>query len=83
MKACSYDEGSFVNERDGGGYVPSSNGSSAGELFYFGVPYQAVGEQEIRIVSWDNTNTVTLERYSAGRWVMMNTWNLNHFQPLI
>lgn len=71
----------FVNERDGGGYVPSSNGSSAGELFYFGVPYQAVGEQEIRIVSWDNTNTVTLERYSAGTWVMMNTWNLNHFQP--
>jgi len=24
----------YVNERDGGGYVPSSNGSSAGELFY-------------------------------------------------
>ncbi len=71
----------FVNERDGGGYVPSSNGSSAGELFYFGVPYQAVGEQEIRIVSWDNTNTVTLERYSAGTWITMNTWNLNHFQP--
>jgi hypothetical protein len=71
----------FVNERDGGGYVPSSNGSSAGELFYFGVPYQAVGEQEIRIVSWDNTNAVTLERYSAGTWITMNTWNLNHFQP--
>ncbi|MBL7935936.1 MAG: HYR domain-containing protein [Bacteroidia bacterium] len=71
----------YVNERDGGGYVPSSNGSSAGELFYFGVPYQAVGEQEIRIVSWDNTNAVTLERYSAGTWITMNTWNLNHFQP--
>ena len=28
----------YVNERDGGGYVPSSNGSSAGDLFYFGVP---------------------------------------------
>ena len=62
-------------------YVPASNGSSAGELFYFGVPYQSIGEQEIRIVSWDNTNAVTLERYSAGTWITMNTWNLNHFQP--
>lgn len=53
----------FGNERDGGGYVPTSNGSSSGELMYFAVPYQSGGEQEIRIVSWDNTNTVKLDRF--------------------
>jgi len=71
----------LVNERDGGGYVPSANGSSSGELFYFGVPYQAVGEQEIRIVSWDNTNAVKLERFSNGSWITMKDWTLNRFQP--
>ncbi len=61
------------NSRDGGGYVPAENGSSAGELFYFAVPYQSGGEQEIRLVSWDQNNTVTLERYSKGNWVNMMT----------
>jgi hypothetical protein len=67
----------FGNERDGGGNVPSSNGSSAGELFYFGVPYQSGGEQEIRVVSWDDANTVTLERYNNGTWVKLKSWSLN------
>jgi len=67
----------YGNERDGGGNVPSSNGSSSGELFYFGVPYQSTGEQEIRIVSWDNNNSVTLERYNNGTWVKLKTWSLN------
>lgn len=69
------------NSRDGGGYVPSANGSGSGELFYFAVPYQSGGEQEIRIVSWDNANTVQLSRYSNGTWVNMNNWNLNVLQP--
>ena len=59
------------NARDGGGYVPAANGSSSGELFYFAVPYQGGGEQEIRIVSWDENNAVTLERYANGYWVNM------------
>lgn len=67
----------FGNERDGGGNVPSSNGSSSGDLFYFAVPYQSGGEQEIRIVSWDDSNNVTLERYNNGTWVSLKTWNLN------
>jgi hypothetical protein len=67
----------FGNERDGGGNVPSSNGSSAGDLFYFAVPYQSSGEQEIRVVSWDDSNAIKLERYSAGSWVTVKTWNLN------
>ncbi|MFN8436385.1 MAG: FG-GAP-like repeat-containing protein [Cytophagales bacterium] len=71
----------YGNERDGGGYVPSSNGSSSGELFYFGVPYQATGEQEIRVVSWNNANNVILERYNAGTWVQMKSWTLNNGSP--
>lgn len=67
----------FGNERDGGGYVPTSNGSSSGELMYFAVPYQAGGEQEIRIVSWDNTNTVKLDRFLNGNWVPVQTFSLN------
>ncbi len=67
----------YQNERDGGGYVPSSNGSCSGELFYFGVPYQATGEQEIRVVSWDNANAVKLERYSNGSWVAMSNWTMD------
>jgi uncharacterized repeat protein (TIGR01451 family) len=68
----------FGNERDGGGYVPSSNGSSAGNLFYFGVPFQSgtSGEQEIRVVSLDASNVVTLERYSSGTWTAVKTWSL-------
>ena len=67
--------------RDGGGYVPSSNGSSSGELFYFAVPYQADGEQEIRVVSWDDNNNVILERYDKGRWINVTSWNLNRKKP--
>ncbi|MCU0322397.1 MAG: CRTAC1 family protein [Chitinophagaceae bacterium] len=67
----------FGNERDGGGYVPTSNGSSSGELMYFGVPYQAAGEQEIRIVSWDDANAVKLERYSNGNWITVKDFSLN------
>ncbi|WP_116106300.1 CRTAC1 family protein [Lewinella sp. IMCC34191] len=69
------------NARDGGGYVPDSTGSSVGELFYFAVPYQADGEQEIRIVSWDDNNPVTLDRYENGSWIPMGAWNLDQFQP--
>ncbi|MEN7549283.1 FG-GAP-like repeat-containing protein [Rapidithrix thailandica] len=65
------------NARDGGGYVPSSTGGSSGELFYFSVPYQAGGEQEIRIVSIDDDNDVYLERYSNGNWVALKNWTLD------
>lgn len=67
----------FGNERDGGGYVPTSNGSSSGQLMYFAVPYQAAGEQEIRIVSWDDANTVQLDRFVNGSWVAVKNFTLN------
>lgn len=63
------------NERDGGGYVPSSNGSSSGSLFYFTVPYQSSGEQEIRIVSWDSDNNVLLERYNGSSWSSVKSYS--------
>jgi uncharacterized repeat protein (TIGR01451 family) len=67
------------NSRDGGAYVPSSNGSASGELFYFAVPYQSTGEQEIRIDSWDDANAVQLSRFENGNWVIMKSWNLNKY----
>lgn len=66
----------WKNSRDGGGYAPSANGSSSGELFYFAVPFQANEEQEIRIVSWDDANQVNLSRYSNGSWISMKNWNI-------
>lgn len=69
------------NSRDGGAYVPSSNGSGSGNLFYFAVPYQVTGEQEIRIISWDDQNQVRLERFSRGSWIPMADWQLNAMQP--
>lgn len=81
-KDVSVQYGSLLqNSRDGGAYVPSSNGSGSGDLFYFAVPYQAQGEQEIRIISWDNNNQVKLERYSNGSWIEMQNWNLNAMEP--
>lgn len=72
------------NERDGGGYVPTSNGSSSGALAYFAVPYQSgtSGEQEIRIVSWDDNNAITLERYSGGTWVAVKSWTVNRLKAV-
>jgi uncharacterized repeat protein (TIGR01451 family) len=70
----------FGNERDGGGYVPSSNGSSSGQLLYFGVPYQSGGEQEIRMASWDAGNEVILERYGNGTWIEVKRMVLGRMQ---
>jgi len=71
----------YGDERDGGGYVPTSNGSASGELMYFGVPYQVAGEQEIRIVSWDDGNQVQLSRFSNGSWVPVQSYNLDRLKP--
>jgi len=72
----------FKNERDGGGYVPSSNGSSSGSEFYFSVPYQRSGEQEIRIVSWEDSTAVYLEAYNHGTqiWDSLKSWQLSELQ---
>jgi uncharacterized repeat protein (TIGR01451 family) len=73
----------FGNERDGGGYVPSDNGSSSGDLFYFTVHTQSTREQEIRIVSWDAANVVKLDYFNNtnNTWVNLSTWTLNALKP--
>ena len=69
------------NAKDGGGYVPSNNGSSSGELFYFTVHTQAAKEQEVRVVSWDTLNNVTLDYYDNGTWTNITSWSLNNLEP--
>ena len=70
----------WQNARDGGGYVPGASGGSADELFYFTVPFQTQYEQEIRIVSLHNTNSVSLERYDNGQWIELKNWALDEMQ---
>ncbi|MFK7949171.1 MAG: hypothetical protein AB8G11_16390, partial [Saprospiraceae bacterium] len=69
------------NARDGGGYVPSDNGSSSGDLFYFTVHTQASREQEVRIVSWDASNNVSLDYYDNGNWINIDSWTLDDLDP--
>ncbi|MDX2003158.1 MAG: T9SS type A sorting domain-containing protein [Chitinophagales bacterium] len=62
-------------EHDGGGYVPSMNGSSAGSLFYFPIPHQDDHQQEIRIVSWTDGTDIYVERFENGFWAPINTFS--------
>jgi hypothetical protein len=63
----------FGGQRDGLGYVLSSNGSASGKLFYFGMSYNFADDiqQEIRIVSLSNSNMISLSRYESGSWVTL------------
>lgn len=58
--------------RDGASFVPSSNGSSVGDLFYFAVVCNPGmrKEQELRILSADANTTVRLDGFNvaAGTW---------------
>jgi hypothetical protein len=64
----------FTDERDGGGYVPSANGTCAGSLFYLTAPFQDSAQQEIRMHSWSNNNNILLERYNAGQWFTVQSF---------
>ncbi len=68
------------NERDGGGFVPGSNGYSSGSLFYFTVPFQLEHEQEIRIVSFNDDNHVYLDYFDNGSWINLDSWTLNSYE---
>ncbi|MBL4634431.1 MAG: hypothetical protein JKY56_11195, partial [Kofleriaceae bacterium] len=58
--------------RDGGGFVPSSNGTSIGHLFFFAIPHNPgnASEKELRVVCYDDNTTVAL--YGANSFD--NTW---------
>ncbi len=56
------------NARDGGGYVPSENGTTVGEHFYFPVfsnPW-STHEREIRIVVGDEAAEVTVRGWNSS-----------------
>lgn len=66
------------NMRDGGGYVPSENGTVAGALFYFFLPGEP-NKKELRIVSFQDNNTIRLYGYNQS-WRLVNEWTLNSYQ---
>jgi hypothetical protein len=66
------------NMRDGGGYVPSQNGSVAGSLFYFFLPGESA-RKELRIVSYQSSNRVDLYGYGAG-WQPVQNWTLGSYE---
>ena len=72
--------------RDGGGFVPSANGSTVGDDYLFTVPHDAgrVQEQEIRVVAFDTGVTVTLEGWDeqVGDFQTISTTTLGRFQHL-
>ena len=58
------------NSRDGGGYVPSEEGYTAGRHFYFIIPNQnRLNERELRIVAYENGANVLVKRWSGSAWV--------------
>lgn len=71
--------------RDGGGFVPASNGSAAGDLFYFRIPHDRgrQGEKELRVVAYDSTEVV-LDGWSAdsGAWTEIDRATLQALQHL-
>lgn len=68
----------YVSARDGGSYVPGSTGSCLGTSFTFAIPNENDGEQEVRIMSYNNNVVATLQRInSSGSWVTLGTYNLN------
>ncbi|MEM9073670.1 MAG: hypothetical protein AAGE52_34590 [Myxococcota bacterium] len=58
--------GNRNNARDGGGYVPSEDGTTVGEHFFFPVPVnpRANHEREIRVVAGDRPATVVLNGWN-------------------
>jgi hypothetical protein len=66
------------NFRDGGGYVPSQNGSVAGSLFYFFLPGE-FARKELRIVSYQNNARVDLYGYGTG-WQPVKSWTLSSYE---
>ncbi len=65
------------NARDGGGFVPGIKGSSVDSLFYFAIPADYAGEQELRMVSFNNNVTLNLDYLNGNNWTSLGTYNLN------
>lgn len=64
--------------RDGGGFVPSANGSAVGDLFYFCVPGEP-DKKEIRILSFENNAEIRLFGWKE-RWNLIQVFTLNQLE---
>ncbi|MDK2972684.1 MAG: hypothetical protein PWP23_2439 [Candidatus Sumerlaeota bacterium] len=72
--------GSLVgNARDGMAFVPSRNGSSTGELFYFMIPADYGGERELRLIAYEDGTVATFEGWDedAQEWVTVTTFQVD------
>jgi LruC domain-containing protein len=69
------------NARDGGGFVPSSNGFSSGSLFYFYIPRDYGNERELRIISFNDENLVEFSGWNKDQkiWELINTYSMDAF----
>ncbi|MBS1494696.1 MAG: LruC domain-containing protein [Bacteroidetes bacterium] len=65
------------NARDGGGFVPGIKGSSVDSLFYFAIPADNTGEQELRMVSFNDNVTLNLDYLNGSTWTSLGVYNLN------
>ncbi|MGB0384795.1 MAG: FG-GAP-like repeat-containing protein [Ardenticatenaceae bacterium] len=56
--------------RDGGGYVPGKNGTSADKTFYFTLPYFLESERELRVVAYSEAAKVSIRGWNkkASSW---------------
>jgi hypothetical protein len=66
------------DSENGGKYVPSNNGSLAGNVFYFSLSKQT--EKQIRIISWKKHTKATVERFSNGAWQVIGNYNLGELE---
>lgn len=82
-KPISVQHGALQNETENAGdYVPSSNGSLAGSLFYFTVPNTSTSNQELRVVSWEKRAKVTVERFTDGAWKTIGNYKLEELASI-
>jgi len=76
----------FRNERDGGGYVPSEDGTTTGTHFYFPIPsgHWQKHERELRIASGSLAAQVTLNGYdrNSGTWQLIDSAGLPPYSHL-
>jgi len=69
----------YQSTRHSGSYVPGISGSTLDNFFYFSIPNEKKGEQELKISSYNNNVNVKLDRLNTSNntWVNIGDYNLN------
>jgi len=50
--------------------------TQAKPLFYLTLPKEKRNEQQFRIISWHAANSITIEQFCSGTWIMIQHWEL-------